>query len=72
MFSAAILNGGQATRFGGRDKSALIVDGRTIRDRQIAELSLLTDDILVVTEDLVDLPPRPDMVTQHPMQPLPA
>jgi len=53
MFSAAILNGGQATRFGGRDKSALLVDGRTIHDRQIAELSRVTDDVLVVTEDLV-------------------
>ena len=53
MFSAAILNGGQATRFGGRDKSALLVDGRTIRDRQIAELSRVTTDILVVTRDIV-------------------
>jgi molybdenum cofactor guanylyltransferase len=48
MQSAAILAGGQATRFGGRDKSALIVDGRTILDRQIAELSSLTTDVLIV------------------------
>jgi molybdenum cofactor guanylyltransferase len=47
-FSAAILAGGQATRFGGRDKSDLVVGGRTIRARQIAELSPLTDDILVI------------------------
>jgi molybdenum cofactor guanylyltransferase len=46
--SVAILAGGQATRFGGRDKSLLIVDGRTILDRQVAELSALTDDILIV------------------------
>jgi molybdopterin-guanine dinucleotide biosynthesis protein A len=46
--SAAILAGGQATRFGGRDKSALVVDGRTILDRQIAELASLTDDLIVV------------------------
>jgi molybdenum cofactor guanylyltransferase len=39
MRSAAILAGGRATRFGGRDKSALVVGGRTILDRQIAELS---------------------------------
>jgi molybdopterin-guanine dinucleotide biosynthesis protein A len=39
MRSAAILAGGHASRFGGRDKSALVVDGQTILDRQIAELS---------------------------------
>ena len=38
MQSAAILAGGDARRFGGRDKSALVVDGRTILERQIAEL----------------------------------
>jgi molybdopterin-guanine dinucleotide biosynthesis protein A len=48
MHSAAILAGGLATRFGGRDKSALVVDGRTILDRQIAELSLVTTDVLIV------------------------
>src|SRR5471030_485869 len=46
--SGAILAGGQATRFGGRDKSALLVDGRTILDRQLAELASLTDDLIVV------------------------
>jgi molybdopterin-guanine dinucleotide biosynthesis protein A len=46
--SAAILAGGQARRFGGRDKGALLVDGRSIRDRQITELATLTSDILIV------------------------
>jgi molybdopterin-guanine dinucleotide biosynthesis protein A len=46
--SAAILAGGQARRFGGRDKGALLVDGRSIRNRQIAELATLTRDILIV------------------------
>jgi len=49
--SAAILTGGRATRFDGRDKSALVVDaadGRTILERQIAALSPLTHDILIV------------------------
>jgi molybdopterin-guanine dinucleotide biosynthesis protein A len=46
--SAAILAGGQATRFGGRDKSALPVDGRPILDRQMAALSPLTDDVMIV------------------------
>jgi molybdenum cofactor guanylyltransferase len=48
MASAAILAGGRATRFAGRDKSALIVEGRTILDRQLSELSLITDDVLIV------------------------
>ena len=39
--SAAILAGGQARRYGGRDKSMLVVDGRSIRDRQIAELATI-------------------------------
>ena len=42
--SVAILAGGQATRFGGRDKSALLVDGRSILDRQLAALAPLTDE----------------------------
>ena len=48
MWSSAILAGGRAARFDGRDKSALVVDGRTILDRQIDELSAVTHDILVV------------------------
>lgn len=48
MWSAAILAGGQSRRFDGRDKSALVVDGRPILDRQIGELSALTTDILLV------------------------
>jgi len=48
MRSAAILAGGRATRFGGRDKSALLVQGRPIVERQLAELSAVTDDILIV------------------------
>jgi molybdopterin-guanine dinucleotide biosynthesis protein A len=48
MRSAAILAGGRASRFGGQDKGALVVDGRTILVRQIAELSRITADILVV------------------------
>ena len=49
--SVAILAGGRATRFGGRDKGMLVVDGRTIRDRQVAELASLTDDLLIVVAD---------------------
>jgi molybdopterin-guanine dinucleotide biosynthesis protein A len=46
--SGAILAGGQATRFGGRDKSALLVDGREILERQIAALAPAVDDVLIV------------------------
>jgi molybdenum cofactor guanylyltransferase len=51
MNSAAILAGGRATRFGGRDKRALVVEGRTILDRQLAALGPLTDDVLIVGGD---------------------
>ena len=53
MVSAAILAGGKATRFGGRDKSALLVEGRTILERQLDVLSLVADDVQIVREDLV-------------------
>jgi molybdopterin-guanine dinucleotide biosynthesis protein A len=49
MASAAILAGGSATRFGGRDKGALVVGGRSILERQIAELVKVTDDVMLVT-----------------------
>jgi molybdopterin-guanine dinucleotide biosynthesis protein A len=48
MASAAILAGGQARRFGGRDKSRLVIGGLTIFERQVTQLSQITDDILVV------------------------
>ena len=53
MDSAAILAGGRATRFDGRDKSALLVDGRTIREPQIEALAPLTDDLQIVMTDIV-------------------
>jgi molybdopterin-guanine dinucleotide biosynthesis protein A len=43
----AILAGGRATRFGGRDKSAIRVGGRTILERLLAELSPLGEVLLV-------------------------
>src|SRR5262245_16321628 len=48
MRSAAILAGGLATRFGGRDKSALVVEGRSILERQVAELSTVVDEVMIV------------------------
>ena len=59
MPSAAILAGGRARRFGGRDKSRLLVDGRSILERQIAELSAVADDILIVGAAPVPRAPAP-------------
>jgi molybdopterin-guanine dinucleotide biosynthesis protein A len=47
MTSGAILAGGRATRFGGRDKRTLLVGGRSILHRQLAALSSAADEILV-------------------------
>ena len=52
MPTAAILAGGRAARFGGRDKSALVIDGRSILERQITELLQVTDDVLVVGAEM--------------------
>jgi molybdenum cofactor guanylyltransferase len=65
MASAAILCGGQATRFAGRDKSALIVGGRSILDRQLAELSRLTGDLLLVGRAGAPTPPQTRLVTDR-------
>ena len=46
--SAAILAGGRARRFDGRNKGALLVGGRTIIDRQLAVLRQVADDIVLV------------------------
>jgi molybdopterin-guanine dinucleotide biosynthesis protein A len=48
MPSAAILAGGRATRFGGRPKAGIVVDGRSILERQVEELSLVTDDLMFI------------------------
>lgn len=48
MASAAILMGGAARRLGGRDKSAVVVGGLTILERQLRALEHLTDDILAI------------------------
>jgi molybdenum cofactor guanylyltransferase len=61
MWSAAILAGGLATRFGGRDKGALIVEGESIQSRQLAALAQVADDLMIVGPDPVArrLPPTP-------------
>jgi molybdopterin-guanine dinucleotide biosynthesis protein A len=57
--AGAILAGGQARRFGGRDKCRLIVQGRSIIGRQVELLQRVTDQVLVVGPDparFADLP----------------
>jgi molybdopterin-guanine dinucleotide biosynthesis protein A len=48
LTSAAIIAGGQATRFGGRDKSRLIIEGRSIIVRQMEVLQRVASELLVV------------------------
>jgi len=65
--SAAILAGGQARRFGGRDKSRLVVEGRSIIVRQMEVLQRVAHPIFIVgpRADLyadVDLPVYTDLL----------
>ena len=46
--SGAILAGGQARRFAGRDKSSLLIDGRTILARQLEALGSVAETIVIV------------------------
>jgi molybdopterin-guanine dinucleotide biosynthesis protein A len=50
-WTAAILAGGQARRFGGTDKSALVVGTSSILERQLSLLRGLTPHILIVASD---------------------
>jgi molybdenum cofactor guanylyltransferase len=56
MWSAAILAGGQARRFGGCDKGALVVNGQTIRARQLAALTQIAGDVMIVGAGARDRP----------------
>ena len=51
MSTAAILAGGRARRLGGRDKSQLVVDGRTILDRQLQVLHQVADRVVIVANE---------------------
>jgi molybdopterin-guanine dinucleotide biosynthesis protein A len=48
MTTAAIVAGGQARRFGGRDKSRLIVEGRSIIFRQVDVLQRVAAEVIVI------------------------
>ena len=47
--SAAILAGGAATRFDGRMKSKIIIDGETIISRIISVIRDIFDELIIVT-----------------------
>jgi molybdopterin-guanine dinucleotide biosynthesis protein A len=49
--SAAILAGGRARRFGGRDKSRLVVAGHSIIVRQLDVLQRVAGEIFIVAND---------------------
>lgn len=57
MTCGAILTGGHARRFAGRDKSQLLVDGRTILARQVDALKPCVERILLVGADKPALDP---------------
>jgi molybdopterin-guanine dinucleotide biosynthesis protein A len=50
MTAGAILAGGRARRYGGADKSRLVVEGESIIARQIAALRPITQTIFVVVD----------------------
>ncbi len=51
MCTAAIIAGGDARRFGGRDKGALAIGEARIIDREIAVLREVTDHLVIVAND---------------------
>jgi molybdopterin-guanine dinucleotide biosynthesis protein A len=51
--TALILAGGKATRLGGIDKREIVVDGRTIFERQLAALSPCVAEILVSSRQTI-------------------
>lgn len=65
--AAAILAGGQARRFGGRDKSRLVIDGRTIIVRQLDVLQRVASQLFIVAPDAgrygdLGVPVYPDVI----------
>jgi molybdopterin-guanine dinucleotide biosynthesis protein A len=56
--SAIILWGGKEKRFGGHNKALASVGGRRVIDRVIGTLSLLSDQIIIVTSPEKDIPPE--------------
>ena len=51
VYAAAIIAGGRGRRLGGLDKSALVIGGRRIIERQLAVLGQVAPHVLVVADD---------------------
>lgn len=49
--AGAILTGGRARRFGGRDKARLVIQGRSIIERQVELLRAVTKEVFLVGHD---------------------
>ncbi len=65
--SAAILAGGRAERLGGADKAALMIGGARIIDRQLAVLTEVAGEVLIVANDparyaAFQIPVIPDVI----------
>jgi molybdopterin-guanine dinucleotide biosynthesis protein A len=60
MVSAAILAGGRARRFDGRDKGALLVGGRSILSRLRSQITPIADDVMLLPGDR-EIPTPPDL-----------
>lgn len=60
--AGAIVAGGGARRFGGQDKSRLVVEGRTIIVRQVEVLQRVTSELLIVAPDPSRFADMPAMV----------
>ncbi|MGM0666699.1 MAG: molybdenum cofactor guanylyltransferase [Bacteroidota bacterium] len=50
-YTAAILAGGKNTRFSGRTKAKIIIDGRPVIERTIEVLEAIFSDIIIITNN---------------------
>lgn len=66
--TGAIIAGGRARRLGGRDKTQLVVGGRSIITRQIALLRRVADEVLLVG-DYPERAPLPGLRTHRDILP---
>jgi len=56
QFTAAILAGGKNSRFGGKTKAKMMIDGRTLIEKTIRVLETVFDDIIIITNSKGELP----------------
>ena len=68
MIAGAILAGGKARRFGGQDKSRLVIEGRSIIERQIEVLHTVADEVFLVGHEPgrfadIGIPVFPDRIS---------